>query len=145
MQNLHLLSTVKCIQTKVRWRFRKILWPSQNIWTLIELVHNLIIIFYNIYQLILNYNSSDSKNLQIKRYIPMYLNLISTCHINECRQKLLARRRTLKQRKKRSKTKTNNICHNHNWSLCQRTTTTYLLIPWRMFKVRRSVFASLLH
>ena len=22
------------IQTKVRWRFRKILWPSQNIWTL---------------------------------------------------------------------------------------------------------------
>ena len=23
------------IQTKVKWRFRKILWPSQNIWTLI--------------------------------------------------------------------------------------------------------------
>ena len=23
------------IQTKVRWRFRKILWPSQNIWTLV--------------------------------------------------------------------------------------------------------------
>ena len=100
---------------------------------------NLIIIFYFIYQKKLNFNSSDSKNLQIKRYH----NLISTCHINECRQKLLARRRTLKQRKKRSKTKTNNICHNHNRSLCQRTTTTYLLIPWRMFKVRRSVFASL--
>ena len=48
-----------------------------------------------------------------------------------------------KAKKKRSKTKTNNICHNHNRSLCQRTTTTYLLIPWRMFKVRRSVFASL--
>ena len=26
----------KYIQTKVRWRFRKILWPSQNIWTLLS-------------------------------------------------------------------------------------------------------------
>ena len=25
---------VQYIQSKVRWRFRKILWPSQNIWTL---------------------------------------------------------------------------------------------------------------
>ena len=25
-------------RTKVRWRFRKILWPSQNIWTLIEIL-----------------------------------------------------------------------------------------------------------
>ena len=24
---------IQYIQTKVRWRFRKILWPSQNIWT----------------------------------------------------------------------------------------------------------------
>ena len=28
------ISTLQYIQTKVRWRFRKILWPSQNIWTL---------------------------------------------------------------------------------------------------------------
>ena len=26
-------------QSKVRWRFRKILWPSQNIWTLFGLVY----------------------------------------------------------------------------------------------------------
>ena len=25
-----------CCQSKVRWRFRKIVWPSQNIWTLIN-------------------------------------------------------------------------------------------------------------
>ena len=34
LQNLHL--TFDCgyvLQSKVRWRFRKILWPSQNIWT----------------------------------------------------------------------------------------------------------------
>ena len=29
-----LLSTVQYIQTKVRWRFRKMLWPSQKTWTL---------------------------------------------------------------------------------------------------------------
>ena len=27
--------------TKVRWRFRKILWPSQNIWTLLIFVNSL--------------------------------------------------------------------------------------------------------
>ena len=32
LQNLHLLSFC---QSKSRWRFRKSLWPSQNIWTLI--------------------------------------------------------------------------------------------------------------
>ena len=31
---LLLFTVSKYIQTKVRWRFRKILWPSQNIWTL---------------------------------------------------------------------------------------------------------------
>ena len=33
-----------CLQyilTKVKWRFRKILWPSKNIWTLIMYIHNL--------------------------------------------------------------------------------------------------------
>ena len=35
LQNLHLTFDWHYIfRTKVRWRFRKILWPSQNIWTL---------------------------------------------------------------------------------------------------------------
>ena len=32
LRNLHL--ALHYIRTKVRWRFRKILWPCQNIWTL---------------------------------------------------------------------------------------------------------------
>ena len=35
LQNLHLtFDYLQYIQSKVRWRFRKILWPSQNTWTL---------------------------------------------------------------------------------------------------------------
>ena len=35
MRNLHLTFDWHYIhRTKVRWRFRKIVWPSQNIWTL---------------------------------------------------------------------------------------------------------------
>ena len=34
--NLHLIfETVHTNEVRVRWRFRKILWPSQNIWTLL--------------------------------------------------------------------------------------------------------------
>ena len=37
LQNLHLTFDWHYIsRTKVRWRFHKILWPSQNIWTLIR-------------------------------------------------------------------------------------------------------------
>ena len=36
VRNLHLALH----RTKVRWRFRKILWPSQNIWTLCHFRHN---------------------------------------------------------------------------------------------------------
>jgi len=34
LQNLHLSFVYSTIKTKVRWRLYKILWPSQNIWTL---------------------------------------------------------------------------------------------------------------
>ena len=36
-------------RTKVMWRFRKILWPSQNIWTLLKLLQQLD--FFPTYQL----------------------------------------------------------------------------------------------
>ena len=37
LRNLHL--TFDYIQSKIMWRFRKILWPSQNIWTLQTVGH----------------------------------------------------------------------------------------------------------
>ena len=37
LRNIHL--TFDYIQSKERWRFRKILWPSQNVWTLIIWLH----------------------------------------------------------------------------------------------------------
>ena len=37
LRNLHLTFTGPMYRTKVRWRFRKILRPSQNIWTLTTL------------------------------------------------------------------------------------------------------------
>ena len=40
------LNNLQYIQTKVRWRFRKILWPPQNIWTLTWQEKEFAIFFY---------------------------------------------------------------------------------------------------
>ena len=66
LQNLYItffLCSVQC-QSNVRWRFRKILWPSQNIWTL------LISVSFSLWSLILLGGTSDCTLFQIVPTFP---------------------------------------------------------------------------
>ena len=69
-------------RTKVRWRFRKISWPSQNIWTL----HRIFLwrklnwtTYYDFYHLILKYIIIFNNNIKKSNYYLPATELASCC------------------------------------------------------------------